>query len=354
MVKVSVIIPVYNVFPFLGACLDSVTGQTLRDIEILCIDDCSTDNSLALLREKAKSDPRIRVFANESNRDVSYSRNRGIRESCGEYVYFLDSDDVLYAKDVLEMLYRTAGEDAADFVAGQTVDWYFDAPECPETINTALNPGQNYHRQTVRTCPWFSRNVIACNKLLLRAFLLKHNLFFDEELHKFEDNDFSCRVAVHARSMSFLAVKTYRYRKRAGNGMSKMHSKDPADALWKCHAARNMAAAVRQADAEIQRVYAENVGDMLRGAYRDFIRYGDGCVEAFMASLRDVFEVMPEGVAEGLPAELRLSRERLKNGDAKAGWLPLFLYKRGRLLYYIRYLVPLLHGRLNRSSTDNH
>ena len=349
MVKVSVIIPVYNVFPYLGACLDSVTGQTLRDIEILCIDDCSTDNSLALLRERAKSDPRIRVFANERNRDVSYSRNRGIREACGEYVYFLDSDDTLYAEDVLERLYRTAGEDDADLVAGQTVDWFFDDPDLPETVNADLNPGESLHRQTVKDCPLFSRNVIACNKLLRRAFLLEHGLFFDEALLKFEDNDFACRVAIRARSMSFLAVRSYRYRKRIRSSLSKMHSKDPADAFWKCHAARNMAVALRQADADLQRVYAENLGDMLRGAYRDFIRYGDGRVEPFMAALREAFEVLPEGLARQLPPELRLSFDMLRAGKIRAAWTPLFLYKKLRLLYYLRYLVPLLRDKLRHN-----
>ncbi|WP_308774159.1 glycosyltransferase family A protein [uncultured Bilophila sp.] len=87
MVKVSVIIPVYNVAPYLGECLDSVLAQSLRDIEIICVDDCSTDDSLRLLRKYAEGDSRVRVLSNDKNRDVSETRNRGIKESCGEYIF---------------------------------------------------------------------------------------------------------------------------------------------------------------------------------------------------------------------------------------------------------------------------
>ena len=124
MVKVSVIIPVYNVAPYLGECLDSVIQQSLTDIEIICIDDCSTDDSLQLLQKYAVSDSRIRILCNDKNRDVSATRNRGIREAVGKYIFFMDSDDTFFSNNALESLYDVAITDLADVVWGRTVNWY--------------------------------------------------------------------------------------------------------------------------------------------------------------------------------------------------------------------------------------
>lgn len=92
--KVSVIIPVYNVEPYLSACLDSVCHQTLRDIEIICINDGSTDRSLDILQCYAERDSRIQVYSQE-NRGPGEARNAGIYRAHGEYIQFVDSDDML-------------------------------------------------------------------------------------------------------------------------------------------------------------------------------------------------------------------------------------------------------------------
>ena len=94
MVKVSVIIPVYNTEKYLRECLDSVVNQTLQDIEIICINDGSTDNSLGILKEYEKLDNRIRIIS-QQNQGQSVARNCGIVESRGQFIYFMDSDDYL-------------------------------------------------------------------------------------------------------------------------------------------------------------------------------------------------------------------------------------------------------------------
>jgi glycosyltransferase involved in cell wall biosynthesis len=94
--KVSVIIPVYNVEKYLGECLDSVLRQTLKDIEIICVNDGSTDGSAKMLAEYAAKDPRIRIIT-QANAGLSAARNAGMDAACGKYIYFLDSDD--YIKD---------------------------------------------------------------------------------------------------------------------------------------------------------------------------------------------------------------------------------------------------------------
>ena len=91
MPKVSVIIPVYNTENYLRKCLDSVINQTLDDIEIICINDCSTDNSLNILKEYASKDERIKIIEFKENKGASVARNTGIAESNGEYIGFLIS-----------------------------------------------------------------------------------------------------------------------------------------------------------------------------------------------------------------------------------------------------------------------
>ena len=90
--KVSIIIPVYNVEKYLKKCLDSVINQTLKDIEIICIDDGSTDSSYTILNEYAQKDNRF-VILKQKNNGAGAARNKGIEIAKGEYLYFLDSDD---------------------------------------------------------------------------------------------------------------------------------------------------------------------------------------------------------------------------------------------------------------------
>ena len=104
-VLVSVIIPVFNSETFLKACLDSVLGQTLEGIEVICVDDHSSDSSLSILKEIG--DPRLRVISFPEHRGVSAARNAGFRVSRGEYVYFMDSDDYI-DKSYVECMYQCA------------------------------------------------------------------------------------------------------------------------------------------------------------------------------------------------------------------------------------------------------
>ena len=111
-VKVSVIIPVYNTEQYLGQCLDSVIGQTLKDIEIICVDDGSWDRSPEILRWHAVADGRIRIIR-QQNSGLGEARNSGLKAATGEYIAFLDSDD-WYEPAALEKLYEQAVKDDAD------------------------------------------------------------------------------------------------------------------------------------------------------------------------------------------------------------------------------------------------
>lgn len=117
MPKISVIIPVYNTENYLRRCLDSVCNQTLPDIEIICINDCSTDSSLELLREYASKDSRIKIIDFKENKGAAVARNTGIDEAQGEYIGFVDSDDFIDL-DFYEKLYKKAAEANADIAKG--------------------------------------------------------------------------------------------------------------------------------------------------------------------------------------------------------------------------------------------
>jgi glycosyltransferase involved in cell wall biosynthesis len=118
-IKVSVIIPVYNVEKYLKECLDSIINQTLKDIEIICINDGSTDKSLQILEEYAAKEERIKIV-NKKNGGQSSARNAGIDIAKGEYIAFLDSDDFI-ANDFYEKLYNSAEQNNADCAVGNTI-----------------------------------------------------------------------------------------------------------------------------------------------------------------------------------------------------------------------------------------
>ena len=114
MPEVSVIIPVYNVEKYLRECLDSVMAQTFTDFEAICVNDGSTDGSLAILEEYAAKDKRFKII-NRENGGLSAARNSGIQQSSGKYVDFLDSDDML-TPDALQWLYETAEKHTPDIL----------------------------------------------------------------------------------------------------------------------------------------------------------------------------------------------------------------------------------------------
>ena len=103
--KISVIIPIYNSEKYLIECLNSVINQTLKNIEIICIDDGSTDNSSNILQIYNKFDRRF-ILLKQKNRGAGISRNKGIKISKGKFISFLDSDDMYYDDSALEFLYN--------------------------------------------------------------------------------------------------------------------------------------------------------------------------------------------------------------------------------------------------------
>ena len=117
MIKISVIIPCHNAQGYIRECLDSVLTQTLQDIEIICVDDGSTDDTFAILKEYENKNGKVRVRKQE-NQGAGIARNKGIDLAEGEYLAFVDADDFYPAEDILETMYNTAQQQAAEMCGG--------------------------------------------------------------------------------------------------------------------------------------------------------------------------------------------------------------------------------------------
>lgn len=191
MVNVSVIIPVYNAEKFIGACLDSVIAQTEKEIEILCVDDGSTDNSLEILRNYEKQDPRIRVFTGK-NEGAPSARNKGFRASRGSFVVFFDGDDKM-EPEMLEILLSHQQKSGAQMVMGSHLGLSED--ETRVLFRTMQKDGF-YHLEDPRELTAAMQlNCVPDTKLWCAEALRKYGLEFTKELVIGQDVSFFLKFA---------------------------------------------------------------------------------------------------------------------------------------------------------------
>lgn len=175
MPKVSVIIPAYNAERFVSNAVTSAAGQTERDIEIIIIDDCSSDRTAGLCRSMAESDSRIRFMQNERNSGVSATRNSGVAAATGEYIAFLDSDDI-WAPDKLRLQLELAEAHpdcpiiftASSFIAADGTPFEYTL-HVPETVG---------FKRLLR------QNIISCSSVMARRELLLAHPFMYDGMHE--------------------------------------------------------------------------------------------------------------------------------------------------------------------------
>ena len=191
-VKVSVIMPIYNAFDYLKPAIDGVLNQTLSDIELICVDDGSTDNSLSILKEYQQSDERVRIIT-ESNAGPSIARNKGLARARGKYVIFLDADD-FFDYTLLEKLYNMAEDNSLD-IALCKFDIYNNRKSSFED-NIRSDHGEIFSESEVVSKNDYPDVILSCttgyvwNKLFRREFILEKELTFDPDLRVFEDTHF--------------------------------------------------------------------------------------------------------------------------------------------------------------------
>lgn len=219
---VSVVIPMYNVEAYIEDCIRSVTEQTCRELEVICIDDASTDETLRRAEELAAQDERIRIFRNPKNSGPSYTRNRGLELARGKYVYFLDSDDMI-TPNAMEELSREADKKELDvlFFDGQVI---FEEEaikekfpgyrlehqgEYPEVMD-----GVQAFRSMRRNKEWI---INVQGEFWRRAFLVEEGLGFEDGiLH--EDELFSTLAVLKVKRCS-VSKKQYFIRRLRSNSI---------------------------------------------------------------------------------------------------------------------------------------
>jgi glycosyltransferase involved in cell wall biosynthesis len=189
----SVIIPIYNTAPYLRRCLDSVVGQTLRDIEIICVNDGSTDGSVEILREYAAKDSRIILITLPTNRGPALARNRGMAVACGDYLGFVDSDDHP-SLDFYEKLHTRAVETCADVAKGNYRYWGMDGKSLP--VDYSMNDAVRKHKTNF--------SFAFCSAIYKKALLTKHDILFPEDLIDIEDPIFSLKTALHCNKITII------------------------------------------------------------------------------------------------------------------------------------------------------
>lgn len=214
--SVSVIIPVFNTAQYLDRCLDSVLGQTLSDLEVICVDDCSTDNSLDILQRRSVQDPRIRIMSKERNAGVSATRNLGLEAARGEYIYFMDSDDWI-APRYLEELHGIAIEKNLNVVINVKFEEEFTIP-----VSSARRSKDAGGVQVVSG--WYPPDKVANTflcvvwmRLYRRKFLLDNAISFPEELSASEDYYFTRLSEMVNGPVWLFSGQTYYHLRRPGS-----------------------------------------------------------------------------------------------------------------------------------------
>ncbi len=214
MYKLSVIIPVYNVENYLKECLDSIINQTLEDIEIICIDDGSTDNSPNILQEYQKKYKRIKIITKENGGQAS-ARNLGIKEAQGEYIAFVDSDDFIEA-EMLEKLYSKAKNNSLDIAMCKIATYNNQTGEIKDNVwYYMLGVFRDFEKDIFshKDTKEFTCNIAVTpyNKIYKTSLLKENNIRFPEGLI-FEDEKFFFDAYLRAKRVSIVDEFLYYYR----------------------------------------------------------------------------------------------------------------------------------------------
>ena len=215
---VSVIVPVYNVSNYIEQCLNSLTNQTMKEIEIIVVDDCGTDDSIAKAEKLAQRDKRIQIIYNKTNQGLGESRNIGLKHVKTDYVTFLDSDDWL-AEDFCEKLYLACQKENADIAVSDFIYWYSEEKQNHQWVsNYNFMSGKNIiidpkdKQYNIYACS-------VCGKLYKTELFIKYNLNFPKGLY-YEDVPVTFMTTILANKLVIVKDTSYLYRQREGSIMA--------------------------------------------------------------------------------------------------------------------------------------
>lgn len=282
MPKVSIIMPVYNSEKYLGSALESVLSQDFKDLEIICVNDGSTDSSAKILEQYQADDDRIRIIS-QKNSGGSAARNNGISHARGGYIMFLDSDDQ-YAKGVVSCAYDRAIETGADivfykfarFVGKPTVLASIDrvTPQVIKEIYTKDNNSERYFNDFA---------ILTWNKLIRASLLKSGGVSFNTKLSHDHDVDFSIRLMLAADTLSYVERVGYYYRVDSAQSLTSTKHKDPANVL---RIVASLAVIINTQFPELKQSFDNYVVDMVIGAISRQQQYPSSQEEVFNFAMR--------------------------------------------------------------------
>lgn len=218
---ISAIVPIYNREKYIGKCLDSIISQTYKNIEIICIDDCSNDNSLEMLRRYEANDSRIKTIALKKNSGVSNARNVGIENATGDFLAFIDSDDTIDKNMFSEML-KIANKTEADIILSD-LDMFNGNKK--QNMKISLEPFKLYSQNEIKNdiLPRFTYEgndnlglFAFSTKLYRRDIIIKNNIRFDTSIAYEEDKLFVIEVFANCNSLYYIPKAYYKYDTSSG------------------------------------------------------------------------------------------------------------------------------------------
>lgn len=235
MPKVSIIVPVYNVEKYLPKCLDSLISQTFQDIEIICVNDGSTDNSLEILNSYAEKDSRIKIV-NKQNGGLFSARHEGMKYIDGEYLIFVDSDDWV-SENLVEKCLTAAGSDAPDIVVfgafsvreknGNPIvkRGGYDYSKIPCKFRTKMFGCRNLGKDLFKFPP------TAWSKMYRTDFINKHNIRF-QEIKNGEDQLFFIHSMLCANKIKVVSDNLYYYIKSRAGAITAVNKKKSLSPIY--------------------------------------------------------------------------------------------------------------------------
>jgi len=301
MPKVSVIIPVYNVEQYLKRCLDSVVGQTLEDIEIICVNDGSTDSSLSILKEYALGDNRIKIVDKE-NGGLASARNAGLKNAAAEFIAFLDSDD-WFELTALEKAYNEMKDDI-DIVCFYSNIVNEGLPE----DHVGIISSEKYHK-IKHTGLWNINNdviintTVTCwNKLFRKSILEKYKIDFPVG-QEFEDTPFTLSYLTHCKKAFYIGEYLHNYVQRPNSIMERLRA---------C-----------KFDAAIDNLYDFDTLYNHLKEYKLLSEYKELLTNKYSSHLKNAYKYAPEGRIE---LTLKTATELAKKYDEKYFLTPAVKY----------------------------
>jgi len=212
MIRLSIIVPMFKVEQYVEECIRSLYRQDIpaSEYEVICVDDCSPDNSAVIVERLQKEYPTLRLILNERNKKLGGARNTGLKAAKGQYIWFVDSDDMIQSNCLKQLLNEMEAQHD-DFIHFNYIPYYDDG-HLGEPMRFDIDATQRIGADMYfdSRLPW-QQQVSACRKIYRTDFLRSNNLYFAEDT-MYEDNDYSMRVAAAAQRCRHLDISPYLYR----------------------------------------------------------------------------------------------------------------------------------------------